>query len=188
MFIHTALGLFSSTKQELINESEKHEIQMSTHSFFLLSISTSYLFYWPHRRYSAIMASSVSYCASNMTRFDFVCDLTALLRLRQNRWSSFTPRAWPFIHPGEEWRVLLDDCLPRPTPQRSTVKRNVAFLPRIDRSSCPRSEIRSPCNAIQMSVLQIWVVYLQQRHVSVKDAYIFFFFFNFKRRDCCLYA
>ena len=99
-------------KQELSNDSEKHEVHVPT-QLLLLSINSSSLLNRPHRRYTEIRVSSVGYCASNMACFDFVWDFIIMLKWRQNRWS----------------RLRL-----RLTLRRSIAKQNTAFLPRIDKN------------------------------------------------------
>ena len=54
------------------------------------------------------------------------------------KWSR--PQTWWFLHRQEECRVLLGHLLSRFTPRRSITKQKTTFVPRIDRSSCPRSE------------------------------------------------
>ena len=85
-FIYLVFLLCSSQKVLLII----FEIHVSTHSFAVVSCYVLFL-NWPHRRYSAIRASSVGYCASNMARVHFVCDSIVPLKLKTSMIDAQTP-------------------------------------------------------------------------------------------------
>ena len=66
-------------------------------------------------------------------------DVIVLLKWRQNQWSRHRPQTRWFANPLEECPVLLGNWPPQLTPQRAITKRNTAFIPKVDKSSCPRS-------------------------------------------------
>ena len=126
---------------------------------FLLSVSTFCLLNWPHWRYSVISVP-LTWLASI---------LPAIWLYYWNK-DKINDRGSDLRHDDSEggfpaWHVLLGNW----PPQRPVSKQNTAFLPRIDKSSCPRSEPWSSysvawhfqsSSSVDDQCLQSWAVQL----------------------------
>ena len=101
-----------------------------------------------------------------MAHFNFVCDFIVPLKWRQNQWWRLRPRTRWFVDPREECLVLPGSWLPWLTPRWSSTKQNMAFLPRTDRSSCPRFELSEPQSSHSVAC-SVWDSLYTRRNYQV---------------------
>lgn len=125
------------------NASAYDEIHVTTHSFCWTHCQLL-----RHSCWTGPPAATSDLGKLRQTWLAWILSAILPLKWRQSGWSWLRPRTWWLMDPREECHVLLGHWAP------SRSKRNTAFLPKIDKSSCPWS--RSPSSIVsKMSISEL---------------------------------